>query len=130
MQVLPKKVKRSVPINGVPGSATWPIRAGTDPCSRGCLSCGPGKSAKRDHRSLVSILIRAVVEMKQRNPDWGSPRIAQQIALAFHIQIDKDVVRRILARLRSVLSGRVSDGDSLSIASDPFACSRLGEAAN
>src|SRR5207253_5804999 len=41
-------------------------------------------------------LIRAVVEMKQRNPDWGCPRIAQQIALAFHIQINKDVVRRIL----------------------------------
>ena len=35
--------------------------------------------------------------MKQRNPIWGCPRIAQQIALAFHIQIDKDVVRRILA---------------------------------
>src|SRR5271170_5045309 len=41
-------------------------------------------------------LIRAVVEMKQRNPSWGCPRIAQQIAWAFHIQIDKDVVRRIL----------------------------------
>ena len=36
--------------------------------------------------------------MKQRNPNWGCPRIAQQIALAFQIQIDKDVVRRILAR--------------------------------
>jgi hypothetical protein len=43
-------------------------------------------------------LIRAVVQMKQRNPNWRCPRIAQQIALAFHIQIDKDVVRRILAR--------------------------------
>src|SRR5438876_2435598 len=36
-------------------------------------------------------------EMKQRNPNWGCPRIAQQISLAFQIQIDKDVVRRILA---------------------------------
>jgi hypothetical protein len=35
--------------------------------------------------------------MKQRNPTWGCPRIAQQIALAFAIPIDKDVVRRILA---------------------------------
>ena len=42
-------------------------------------------------------LIGAVVEMKQRNPNWGCPRIAQQIVLAFNIQIDKDVVRRILA---------------------------------
>jgi hypothetical protein len=37
------------------------------------------------------------VEMKQRNPTWGCPRIAQQMALAFNIQIDKDVVRRIFA---------------------------------
>ena len=37
-------------------------------------------------------LIKAVVEMKDRNPYWGCPRIAQQIALAFGIQIDKDVV--------------------------------------
>jgi hypothetical protein len=42
-------------------------------------------------------LVHAVVEMKQRNPNWGCPRIAQQIALAFHIPIDKDLVRRILA---------------------------------
>jgi transposase InsO family protein len=35
--------------------------------------------------------------MKDRNPNWGCPRIAQQIALLFGIQIDKDVVRRILA---------------------------------
>src|SRR5438309_4429646 len=40
-------------------------------------------------------LIDAVVQMKQRNPTWGCPRIAQQIALAFAIPIDKDVVRRI-----------------------------------
>src|ERR1700676_4794400 len=37
-------------------------------------------------------LVHAVVEMKQRNPNWGCPRIAQQMALAFNIQIDKDVV--------------------------------------
>ena len=42
-------------------------------------------------------LLEAVVQTKQRNPTWGCPRIAQQIALAFDIQIDKDVVRRILA---------------------------------
>src|SRR6266700_1317077 len=42
-------------------------------------------------------LLEAVVQMKQRNPTWGCPRIAQQIALAFGIPIDKDVVRRILA---------------------------------
>ena len=35
--------------------------------------------------------------MKRRNPTWGCPRIAQQIALAFGVEIDKDVVRRILS---------------------------------
>jgi len=42
-------------------------------------------------------VVAAVVDMKQRNPTWGCPRIAQQIALAFDIPINKDVVRRILA---------------------------------
>jgi len=42
-------------------------------------------------------LIDAVVGMKQRNRKWGYTRIAQQIALAFGVDIDKDVVRRILA---------------------------------
>ena len=35
--------------------------------------------------------------MKQRNPRFGCPRIAQQINKAFGTNIDKDVVRRILA---------------------------------
>ena len=35
--------------------------------------------------------------MKRRNPSWGCPRIAEQITLAFGVEIDKDVVRRILA---------------------------------
>jgi putative transposase len=34
-------------------------------------------------------------EMKRRNPTWGCPRIAQQITLAFGVDIDKDVVRRM-----------------------------------
>jgi hypothetical protein len=36
--------------------------------------------------------------MKRRNPSYGCPRIAQQITKAFGIEIDKDVVRRILAK--------------------------------
>ena len=43
-------------------------------------------------------LIAAIVAMKRRNPRFGCMRIAQQIAHAFGIEIDKDVVRRILAR--------------------------------
>src|SRR5258708_8486584 len=42
-------------------------------------------------------VIAAVVDMKQRNPIWGCPRIAQQITLAFGIPMNKDLVRRILA---------------------------------
>jgi putative transposase len=42
-------------------------------------------------------VIAAVVAMKQRNPTWGCPRIAQQITLAFGIPMNKDVLRRILA---------------------------------
>ena len=47
----------------------------------------------------------AVVKMKQRNPTWGCPRIAQQIALAFDIPINKDVVRRILAAHYPMFAG-------------------------
>jgi hypothetical protein len=36
-------------------------------------------------------VIAAVVEMRQRNPTWGCPCIAQQIALAFDIPINKDM---------------------------------------
>ena len=42
-------------------------------------------------------LIHAIVELKQRNPRFGCPRIAQQINKAFGVDIDKDVVRRVLA---------------------------------
>jgi putative transposase len=43
-------------------------------------------------------LIRVVVEMKRRNPTWGCPHIAEQINLAFGTTINKDMVRRILAK--------------------------------
>ena len=46
-------------------------------------------------------LVDALVDMKRRNPRWGWPRIAQQIALAFAVDIDKDVVRRVLAHALS-----------------------------
>jgi transposase InsO family protein len=43
-------------------------------------------------------LIDAVVEMKRRNPYCGCRKIAEHISSAFGIELDKDVVRRILAR--------------------------------
>jgi putative transposase len=35
--------------------------------------------------------------MKRRNPRFGCVRIAQQISYEFGLQIDQDVVRRVLA---------------------------------
>ncbi len=43
-------------------------------------------------------LIQLILEMKRRNPRFGCPRIAQEIARTFGIDIDKDVVRRVLAK--------------------------------
>ena len=43
-------------------------------------------------------LIAAIVELKQRNPRYGCPRIAYIITLTFSIEINKDIVRRILAK--------------------------------
>jgi putative transposase len=43
-------------------------------------------------------LIAAIVELKSRNPKFGCVRIAQQLSHVFGIEIDKDVVRRVLAK--------------------------------
>jgi hypothetical protein len=43
-------------------------------------------------------LIAAIVALKSRNPKFGYWRIAQQIAHAFGVDIDKDVARRVLAK--------------------------------
>ena len=39
-------------------------------------------------------LIAAILEIKRLNPQFGCPRIAQQISHAFGLEIDKDVVSR------------------------------------
>jgi transposase InsO family protein len=43
-------------------------------------------------------LIAAIVEMKRRNPKFGYLKIAEQISHTFGLDIDKDVVRRVLAK--------------------------------
>ena len=43
-------------------------------------------------------LIAAIVALKRRNPRFGCVRIAQQISNVFGIDLDKDVVRRVLAK--------------------------------
>jgi hypothetical protein len=55
-------------------------------------------------------LIDAIVEIKRRNPRVGCTRIAQEIAHAFGIAINKDIVRRVLAKHYRPQAG--SDGPS------------------
>src|SRR3981081_691497 len=43
-------------------------------------------------------LIDAIVEFKRRNPRVGCPRIAQEFAYPLAMDIDKDIVRRVLAK--------------------------------
>ena len=43
-------------------------------------------------------LIAAIVELKSCNPKFGCVRIAQQLSHVFGIEIDKDIVRRVLAK--------------------------------
>ena len=43
-------------------------------------------------------LVQAIVELKQRNPRFGCRRIAQQVAKTFAVDVDKDMVRRVLAK--------------------------------
>jgi hypothetical protein len=57
----------------------------------------PGGGRKPGPRGPSREVIDAIVEMKLRNPRFGCPRIAQQINLAFGLDLDKDTVRRVLA---------------------------------
>ena len=41
-------------------------------------------------------LIKLVLEMKRRNPNFGCTKITEQLAKTFALPLDKDVVRRIL----------------------------------
>jgi hypothetical protein len=62
------------------------------------LLFSPKQKGKPRPKGPTADLIRAVVEIKQRNPTWGCPHIAEQINLAFGTSINKDIVRRILAQ--------------------------------
>jgi hypothetical protein len=61
------------------------------------LLFSPRRRSKPGPKGPEAAVIRAVVAMKQRNPTWGCPRIAEQVNLAFGTSINKDVVRRVLA---------------------------------
>ena len=58
----------------------------------------PKRRGKSGPKGPSPELIAAIVETKRRNPSSGCRRIAQQLCLVFDLEIDKDVVRRVLAK--------------------------------
>jgi putative transposase len=58
----------------------------------------PKRRGQPGPRGPSGELIGAVVAMKRRNPYFGCRKIAEQISSAFGLQLNKDVVRRILLR--------------------------------
>ena len=56
------------------------------------------RPAKPGPKGPTEELIAAIVQMKGKNPRYGCPRIAQQLSFIFGLDIDKDVVRRVLAQ--------------------------------
>jgi hypothetical protein len=58
----------------------------------------PKRRCKSGPKGPSPELIAAIVETKRRNPSWGCRRIAQQLCLVFDLKIDKDVLRRVLAK--------------------------------
>lgn len=65
----------------------------------------PKKRGKPGPKELSDELIQAIVELKRRNPRFGCPRIALIISRTFGIDIDKNVVRRVLAEHYLPISG-------------------------
>ena len=61
------------------------------------LLYSPSSHRKPGPKGPSKEVIDAIIEMKQRNPRFGCPRIAQQINLVFGLDLDKDIVRRVLA---------------------------------
>ena len=55
-------------------------------------------SRKPGPKGPEQAVINLILEMKQRNPSYGYRRIAMQISNIFGIELDKDVVRRVLSK--------------------------------
>lgn len=60
------------------------------------LLYGSQRTRRPGPKGRSSELIAAVIEMKRRNPRMGCRKIAEQISSAFGLEINQDVVRRIL----------------------------------
>ena len=62
------------------------------------LFSSAGVRAKPGPKGPSEELVAAIIAMKHRNPRFGYQRIAEQIAHAFGVEVDRDVVRRVLAK--------------------------------
>ena len=63
-----------------------------------CLFSSSRRPKKPGPKGPSPALIRAIVELKSRNPRFGCPRIARIIAQTFGLDIDKNVVHRVLSK--------------------------------
>ena len=62
------------------------------------LFSSAGTRRKPGPKGPTEEIVAAILEMKFRNPRFGNQRIAEQISHAFAVQIDKDIVCRVLAK--------------------------------
>ena len=60
--------------------------------------CSSQRKGKPGPKGPSKELIDAIVGMKRRNPRYRCPRITEQLSNAFGLAIDRDVVRRVLAK--------------------------------
>ena len=58
----------------------------------------PRRRGKPGPKGPSPELVTAIVEIKRRNPSRGCRRIARQLSLVFGVEIDKDIVRRVLKK--------------------------------
>jgi len=65
----------------------------------------PRRRGKPGPKGPSQELIQAIVELKRRNPRFGYPRIARIISKTFGIEIDRNVVRRVLTKYYHPQSG-------------------------
>lgn len=66
----------------------------------------PKSRSKPGPKGPSAELRAAIVAIKERNPGFGCPRIAMIVSRTFGVEIDKDVVRRVLARDYRPIPGR------------------------
>jgi transposase InsO family protein len=59
------------------------------------FSSRPGRK-RPGPRGPDDALVRAIIELKSRNPRFGCPRIARIISQTFGVDVDKNVVHRVL----------------------------------